>query len=268
MKLKQIRLDQITIPAVRVTALYAEEHLKLLKDSLAAMGTVQPIIVCADSEGYALVDGLHRLQEARERGEKVISAVIYEGGPQETLLMNLVLNRVRGRVKASEMVGVIKELWQTHGLDSDMIAAKTGLTRDYIEKLQVISGAALSVQEALDKEIIGVGHAFEIARLPTQIQQDELMAKTQIWRYTVKELHDFVDNVLREMEALKVQPAGAKGEVPVAPPKYYCEGCKAEVPQRYLRPVLICPDCFGRLWRLVKEGVTQVIPPQENNLPG
>ena len=252
MKLRQVPVDQVLIPEVRVTAQYDEEHLALLRDSLAAMGTVQPIIVVQDGQGYQVVDGLHRLQEARARGERTIPAVVYEGSPQDTLLMNLVLNRVRGKTKASEMVAVIGSLWKEHGMDSEAIGEKTGLGRDYVEKLQRISQAAPGVQEALDKEVIGVGLAHELSRLPARIQQEEILARLQVWRYTVKELKELVDNVLREMESLKGETVSATPGEPPAPPKYYCEGCKAEVQPRYLKAVQVCPDCFGEVWRLAR----------------
>lgn len=252
MKLRQVAIDLVDVPEVRVTAVYDEEHLKLLKDSLAAMGTVQPIILVAHNDRYEVVDGLHRLEEARARGEKTLPAVVYEGSPQDVLLMNLVLNRVRGKVKASEMVAVIHSLWKDHGLDSEVIGEKTGLGRDYIERLQVISLAAPGVLEALDREIIGVGVAYELARLPHHLQQEEVMAKYQVWRFTTKELHEMVNQVLREMELLSSQPAPATTKAPEAPPKYYCEGCKQEVAPRYLRPVMVCPDCFGHVWRLAQ----------------
>lgn len=268
MKLRQLPLDQVKVPDIRVTATYDEEHLKLLKDSLAAMGTVNPVIVAQDGDHFLLIDGLHRLQEARARGEKTIPAVVYEGGPGEALLMNLVLNRVRGKVRASEMVQVIASLWKDHGMDSEAIGAKTGLGRDYIEKLQRISQAAPSVQEALEKEIIGVGAAYEIARLPHHLQQEELMAKYQIWRFTAKELHDFVGKVLQEMEGLQAQVAQAPAAQPRAPETYACEGCKAEVPARYLRPVMVCPDCFGQVWRLARGKAEAPAPAGDGPRPG
>ncbi len=260
MRLKQIPVAQIRVPPVRVTAQYTPEQLELLRQSLTAMGTVQPIIVVAVDGGYEVVDGLHRWQEAVSRGDAVISAVVHEGGPVESLLMNLVLNRVRGKTKASEMVAVIKTLWQDHQLDSDAIAAKTGLTRDYIERLQRISTAAPSIQEALDAEVIGVGHAYELSRLPTVAQQDEVMARLQVWRYPVKELKALVDSTLALMQQQAAPAAPGAPPAPPAPAVYRCECCKQEVELRLLRSVTLCPDCFGSVFRLSKS--TEQTPPQ------
>jgi ParB family chromosome partitioning protein len=252
MKLRQIPVDQIIVPKVRVTAVYDEEHLALLRSSLEAMGTVNPIIVVAVDGGYEVVDGLHRWQEAKSRGEKTISAVVHEGGPQESLLMNLVLNRVRGKVKASEMVSVIEELWITHKMDSEAIAAKTGLGRDYIEKLQVISQASLPLKQALEEERIGTGAAFEIARLPNPLQQEQVLNQHLVYNIPIKELHQLVSNVLKEMEAQKTATPKLPLKESQKPPVYNCEACRKEIDPKYLRPIVVCPDCFGQVWRLAK----------------
>lgn len=253
MKLRQIPCDQITVPAVRVTAVYDDEHLALLRSSLEAMGTVNPIIVVAVDGGYEVVDGLHRWQEAKSRGEKTISAVVHEGGPQESLLMNLVLNRVRGKVKASEMVSVIEELWQTHKMDSDAIAAKTGLGRDYIEKLQVISTASIPLKIALEDERIGIGAAFEIARLPNPLQQEQVLNQHLVYNIPLKELHALVSNVLKEMATIAGGASAAPPKEPPPPPVYLCEACHNPIDPKYLRPIVVCPDCFGNLWRMAKD---------------
>jgi ParB/RepB/Spo0J family partition protein len=252
MKLRQIACDQIKVPAVRITAVYDEEHLALLRSSLEAMGTVNPIIVVATDGVYEVVDGLHRWEEAKSRGETHIPAIVYEGGPAESLLMNLVLNRVRGKVKASEMVAVIQELWKTHAMDSEAIAAKTGLGREYIEKLQVISTASIPLKQALEEERIGVGAAYEIARLPNPLQQEQVLNQHLVYNIPLKELRALVSNVLKEMATIAAgAPVGPPKEPP-APPVYLCETCHNEIDPKYLRSVMVCPDCFGQVWRLAR----------------
>lgn len=250
MRVLQVPIAEITVPAVRVTAVYDEELQKLLHDSLEAAGQIQPIILVKLDEGYELVDGLHRLQEAKERGDRTIASVVYGGDSRKALVLNLVSNRLRGKTRASEMVAVIAELVGKYQMDSDAIRKETGLPREYIEKLWRISEAAPGVKEALDAEVIGVGVAYEIARLPQHIQQEEMVAKATIWKYSVKDCHDFVDEVLRQMELLREEPLPTPRP---APPALSCEGCKATPEPRYLRPVLLCPNCFGVVFRLARE---------------
>jgi len=246
MKTKKVPIEEITVPETRVTAVYDEELQQLLKETMAAMGMITPIVVVQTPEGYRLVDGQHRLQEKKAAGDTTVDAVVYEGEEKDSLLMNLVINRTRGKTKASEMVRVIGALFDEYEMDSDAIKEKTGFSRDYIEKLIQISRASPSVQEILDQEIIGVGAAFEISRLPAKEQQDELCARTQIWRYKVQELKELVDEAIRIMSSTPGAPPA-----PVVPPTpvYHCEGCHKEAEPKYLRPVMLCPDCFGLLYR-------------------
>lgn len=243
-----MNIAHIRVPETRVTAAYDEDTLKLLRDTVDKLGILQPIILVGQDQDFELVDGLHRLEEARRRGDSTVDAVVYEGEAQDTLLLNLVLNRVRGKTKASEMVGVIGALYKDYNIGIEDIEEKTGLSRAYIEKLIRISEASPSVRQALDEELIGVTAAYEVARLPHQIQQDELMAKQAIYRWSAKDLKEMVDDTLRVMGELAEAPP--PGQRVVVPPTYHCEGCKKEIPPRYLRPVTLCPQCFGHVWRL------------------
>ena len=211
-----------------------------------------PVIVCQVNEDLILVDGEHRLNESIKNGDLPIDVVVFEGDMVDVLTKNLFLDHMRGKTPVSEMVKVIGALHTEYNLDMEQIKEKTGLTRDYVEKLVKISQASPSVQLALDEGVIGVGHAFEISRLPYAVQQEEIIAKHQVWRFSVKELHEQIDNVLKEMQLIAEEgaPEVVTGPRPIA--KYHCEGCKDEVEPRYLRPVMLCPNCFGEVWRLAK----------------
>lgn len=233
-------------------ARFDQETLQQFKSSISEAGIVAPIIVCQVGEDLVLVDGAHRLEEAIENRLPSIDTVIFEGDMVDVLTKNLFLDHMRGKTPVSEMVKVIGALYDEYGQDSDQIKEKTGLTRDYIEKLVKISKASPAVQAALDEGVIGVGHAFELSRLPYAIQQDELIAKHQVWRFTVKELHDQIDQVLVEMKAIAEEPPVTTSTGTRPAPVYHCEGCKDQVEPRYLRPVMLCPNCFGEVWRLAK----------------
>jgi len=246
-KAKSIPVDKCVIPDVRITAVYDEELEALLHDSIGAVGQIVPIVV-VEAEGYYYVsDGKHRLEEARRRGESEISAVVRPGKPEDVLLLNLVTNRLRGKTKASEMVTVIEALYKDHQLGIDEIQERTGLSRDYIERLIVVSEASHDVREALDCELIGIGAAYEISRLPHPDQQAEVLNKYQIWRWPVKDLHDLVARVLKEMEG----PTEPPGPPPPAPPvmELRCDICKRVHGRGDLRAVLLCPDCHSAAWK-------------------
>ena len=252
MKLVKVKPSQIKIPELRVRARFDQEIWQQFQNSIKEAGIISPVIVCQIAEDLVLVDGEHRLQEAIAQGLPSVDAVVFEGDMVDVLTKNLFLDHTRGKTPVSEMVKVIGALYTEYNLDPDKIREKTGLTRDYVEKLIRISQASPSVQKALDEGVIGVGHAFELCRLPYAVQQEEIIAKHQVWRFSVKELHEQIDQVLVEIKAMAEEgpPAAVTEPRPIA--KYHCEGCKQVVEPRYLRPVMLCPDCFGGVWRLAK----------------
>ena len=249
-QISNLDVNSIVIPEVRITAVYDEELTKQLQDSLNAVGQIQPIVVVAANGKFYLVDGLHRLQQAKARGDKQIPAVVYPGDPADVLLKNLITNRMRGKTKASEMVKVLKSLASDYALDTDQIRDRTGFSRDYIERLLSISGAAPEVLEALDAEVIGVGAAFEISRIPHHLAQSELVSRASIWKYTIPDLKSFVDEVLKQMDLIKNTPP--KPPRAPAPREFPCDICKDTYPPKDLRFICTCPICFTSAWQAAR----------------
>ena len=250
----KVPVAKIRTPSVRVTAVYTPELQEILRSTISKMGILNPIIVTRTGDDYFIVDGLHRVEEARVAGAEFVEAIVYEGPAEDNLLMNLVLNHVRGKTRASEMVTVIEELVKTYKLDSEEIAKRTGLTRDYVEKLWKISETAPGVREALDAEIITVSSAFEIARLPSHEQQEYMVSMQGIWKMPVKDLHTYVDQVLQMMKAPKVE---AKPFTPPPPQLPRCDACQKETNPKYLHAVVMCPTCFGTVWQAIRSAAAQ-----------
>lgn len=245
MKHKNIPLNLIDVPEDRVTAVYDEELLGQLSASLAELGQLNPIIVTENGERYRLVDGLHRLDDARMKGEKTIPAVIYEGGETQTTILNLVTNRLRGKVKASEMVRSIDRLIHVDRLTSDEIAQKTGFGRDYIEQLWAISETWEGIKEALDREAIGVGVAFQLARLPGPLVQEQVLAVVLQFGWPMKQVKEQVDRVFQESEKMKDEPPPPPPKPAEPPPEPHCELCHVTPGPRMLSQIVLCPGCFG-----------------------
>lgn len=252
MKLRKVDPKSIKIPEVRVTAQFDEDLYQQFKNSIKEIGQITPPICYEVDKELILCDGLHRLQEAIAAGDATIEVVVIPGDMLDVLTKNIFLDHLRGKTPVSQMVKVIKTLYTEYNLDSDQIREKTGLPREYIEKLIKISEASPVVQDALDQGLIGIGHAFELSRLPHPIQQEEVIAKHQVWRFTVKELREQIDAILVQMDLLKQAPPAAPPGNPPAPAQYKCEGCHEVIEPRFLRPVLVCPTCFGRVWQLGK----------------
>ena len=245
MKIQNIPLASIVVPEIRVTAVYDDELLEQFKSSVGAIGQLEPIICVKEGEEFILVDGLHRLQEAQARGAKTIPGVVMPGDSTTAMLFNLATNRLRGKTRASEMVDVIGHLANNVGIDSDEIRAKTGFTRDYIEKLWKISEAHPAVRAALDAQLVGVGVAFQVSRLPDPAQQEMVMNQVGTYHMTVAETTKLVDETLRQMKLITEEPEPAPRPEP-PPPR--CDGCHEVANPRFLAMHQLCPACVGKIF--------------------
>ena len=250
MKLRNVRPQDIEVPEVRVTAHWEQDLYQMFRESMKEVGMIEPPI-CMELDGrLTLVDGFHRLEVAIAQGQKLIPVVVVEGSPDDLYFYNLAQSRLRGKVKASDMVQVIFHLWKERGIDIEEIRRRTGFSQDYVEKLLTIGEASPEVRQALDEEEIGVGVAYAISRCQDMDLQVNVLAQWRLFRWTVAETEDFIRQVYRaKAEAEAVRPVAPAPVVRTAP----CYFCGEEHDLRHLANPTTCPTCSGLLHAMVRE---------------
>lgn len=77
MRVQQIKIDDIYVPAARRKTLHPET-VRLLAEDILENGLKTPIQVRADEKRYVLVEGLHRLEAAKWLGETTIDAYLVQ----------------------------------------------------------------------------------------------------------------------------------------------------------------------------------------------
>ena len=250
-----------------MTSVFDEETRNLLTALIKEMGLISPVIVQEIDGEIVGVDGYHRCEDCIKLGDAPIDVAVIEGDMVDVLCRNLVMDRARGKHSPAQMVRLMGSLYTKYALDPDKIKERTGLPRDYIERLIKVSEAGPAVGEALELERIGVGKAFQIARLPMEIQREALVNYPSITKMSEDDVKAFVENTLREMELLKAAPPPSVDKAHRPPPVYHCEGCKDEIEPRYLRPVMLCPDCFGAVWKLARARFAPDVKVEDKPLP-
>jgi len=154
MKLRYLNPKEIKIPDVRVTSYFDEELRGLFQHSIRELGIQEPILVAKDNSSWILIDGRNRLEEALLNGITSIPCAVVEASLSEVLLKNLTLNTLRGKVKPTEMLKVVKALHEEYHMEIDEIASRSGLRRDNVEKLISIERCTDRVIAALDENLI------------------------------------------------------------------------------------------------------------------
>ena len=250
MKLRKLDPLKVKVPELRVTARFDNELYEQFKKSIAEAGQIAPIIVYQVGEEMVLCDGLHRLQEAIAHGDGGIDAVVLTGDMVDVLTKNIFLDHLRGKTPVSEMCKGITTLYQEYNLDSDQIRERTGLTRDYIERLIKVGQAGPAVLQAIDEGLIGVGIAGQLARIPSGAMRDVALAQACKFHYSVKDFTEYIDQALEELRKMQAGGAAPPPTATLPPHVYRCEGCQGVIQPKYLRPSLLCPTCFGRVFQM------------------
>lgn len=268
MKLRKFDPRKIVVPKIRVTSRFDPSTLEMLRASMAAEGLIAPIICCeleitkmsanpvaleTDQPEIAtkvkqltLVDGLHRLEEAIRLQMPTVDVVVVEGDMVDVLTRNLFMDHLRGKHPPSEMVAVVEELARTYGLGPDDIAKKTGMSREYIENLMLISRLTPMVRAAIDDGSLGLTAAVQLCRLKSPEAQEEYFAYFRQYRWTTAILRDQISERLAVVAAPPPPPA------PPTPPQPHtaeCVYCRRQFQLAQLSNPTTCIGCFGDMIR-------------------
>lgn len=136
-KIKMVPVDSINIlnPRVRNKKIFEE-----ISDNIEQVGLKRPITVTPCQSGaagkeYDLVCGQGRLEAFIAHEQKEIPAIIIDASEEDALVMSLVENLARRQHNAVDLLKGI-EVLQQKGYSSKEIAAKTGLTHEYVSEIR------------------------------------------------------------------------------------------------------------------------------------
>ena len=267
MKLRRVDPQEIKVPEVRVTAQFDPETLELFRSSIKEVGIVAPLICCEVDGAIVLVDGLHRLKEALDNKQPKVHVAVIPGDMVDVLTRNIFLDHLRGKTPVAEMVTVIAALWKEFNLDSEAIAAKTGMSRVYVEKLQLISQLTPACREALDQERIKVGHAAALTRVKDPVRQEMVLQQQLLYRWSVKDLEEYIKEVLK-LVGEQAEEAPSREER--KPAKVRCAYCGGEFDASEVACPTTCRECSGVMFATMAEAKREWAREQSasNNTPG
>jgi ParB-like chromosome segregation protein Spo0J len=245
--LVKLPIKDIMVPDVRVTSVMPDEIRELFASSIRASGVINPIQVIWDGKNYILVDGLHRLMEARNNNQYEIDAIVMNGSLKDVMIKNLQTGRLQGRGKVTDVIRVIKYLIEEEKMSIDEVARYTGYPIRRIEDLLTIANADPEILNYLDREEISLGAALEIARIPDRDAQLQVLYYAAMYRMTVKDVKELVERTLialktKERKALEEAEKPAREEVLIK-----CFICEDQYPAKEMRSIIVCPVCMASI---------------------
>lgn len=210
----QLPLDRIEPNPLQPRSQFDEESLESLADSIAAVGVLQPVIVRASEDGYALVAGERRCRAARMAGLDQIPAIIRTGATDETtsLAEALIENVQREDLSPLEEAAGYRQLLEDFGLTHEMIAKRVGKSRSAVTNTLRLLQLPGAIQGMVGSGELTAGHARALLALDDQAYAVHLARRIAADGWSVRQVEDAVKARLAARTpaatpAKKVRPA-------------------------------------------------------------
>ncbi len=246
--LGELYISDIVIPDIRVTSVMPEDLQEQFKGSIQVQGVLNPVKCVWDGQRIILVDGLHRIMEARNAGHEKVPAVVVPGDLKKCLLENLTTGKLQGRGKVTDMIRTVRYLIEEEGMDTAEVAASTGYKLDYIEDMLAIAKAHPDLLKALDDELIPLGAARELARIPEPEVMLRLLYQVIMYRMKVSDVKDLVDRTLEVMRKEEEKKKKGIEHRPREEVLLECWVCGEKHPAMHMKSPILCPVCMSVLF--------------------
>lgn len=168
-RIRMLKPRDIKKPQMSLREIKNEEELLLLRDSIAAQGILQPLLVRRIGRStYQLIAGQRRLQAALMAGLRRVPCVVHNVNECEGVLYSLAENLQNRGLSVFEEAGAINYLINKRRVPLSSAAAKLGTSQTEISaKLQVLR-LEERIRVRMTSAGLGLGHAKALLRLPKE----------------------------------------------------------------------------------------------------
>jgi ParB family chromosome partitioning protein len=165
------------------------EQLKELKESIAASGLIQPIVVrpATRGDGYEIVAGERRWRAAKELGWKKVAAVVRDVDEPTLLTLALVENLQRASLSPIDEAEGYDRLARQFHLSQAQIAHAVGRDRSTVANAIRLLDLPKSVQALLDSGALTAGHARALLSLEDDREMSRVAREAVAHGWSVRE---------------------------------------------------------------------------------
>ncbi len=244
-KIDYVDPNNLKIPEVRITSEFEGDILAMFGEDIEKVGIEQPLLIARDGETLWVIDGKHRRDAALLKGIKKVPCVIREMDLKGLQMRNLMSNRLRGKTKVSEEIKVLKDLFETHKVSIEELVVKTGMRRERVEQLLIVSGVHPDILRGLENDKISLCAAYELSKLPDEDSQLRMLAIMQQYDLKCSDVRDAVNETIRIIAEREGAPLPPGVPLPAEDPNVQCHFCKDMVSIKDASSPIICKYCYG-----------------------
>ncbi len=193
---------------------FREEELRELRESIAANGLLQPLVVRPHPETpgeYQLVAGERRLRALTQLDWREVPAVVRDLDDQALLVVALVENIQRSELGPLEEAEGYRILMDDFGLTQSEVAEAVGKSRPTVANLLRLLGLPGGVRRLLEEGRLTMGHARALLSLEHPGRMIDLARRAAEEGWSVREVER---RCRTKTEQTAARPAPADGPTP------------------------------------------------------
>jgi ParB family transcriptional regulator, chromosome partitioning protein len=215
-RIQKISVDDLVPNPDQPRAIFDDDALNGLADSITQHGILQPLVVTPHGQGtYAIIAGERRWRAAKKASLATVPAVVRTTKELERLELALVENVQRVDLSPLEQAVSIERLHQQFSMTYESIAKRLGKASSTINNIVRLLRLPKDAQTALREGNIFEGHARAILALKDNPEkQAELLAQILRYEWSVRQAEQFVTSVKSGFHETKATHKRMQTETP------------------------------------------------------
>lgn len=209
-KLLMLKPDEINISATQPRKNFDEYELKLLADSIAANGIIQPLAVRKGKDGkYQIIAGERRFRAAKMVGLRRIPCVIHTADEQTAAILSLTENLQRQNLSVFEEARALDRLINYYGITQSEAAIKLGIAQSTLSNKLRLLNLSDTMQERIVKARLTERHARALLRLPED-KRDGVLDYIIAEGLTLSQTEKYIESLLSPKPIESTTPEAKK----------------------------------------------------------
>jgi ParB family chromosome partitioning protein len=195
-QVKQLPVSLIKPSPYQPRAIFLDDRLEELCQTIRLHGIIQPIVVRQRGKHYELIAGERRLRAVKKLNFTTIPAIIRELSDSQAASASLIENLQREELTSVEEARALEQLLDVHHLTQEGLAQRLGKSQSTIaNKLRLLQLPSF-VQEALLDRSISERHARALLSLKNEEQQHKCLVEIIEKEWNVKQTEERIRNLL------------------------------------------------------------------------
>ena len=172
-----------------------------LRDSIAAVGVVEPVIVRPVPAGrFQIIAGERRVKASRMCGKTTVPAVVRQVSDQQAMEMTIVENLLREDVNPMDQAHALSRLSREFRLTQDEIAGRIGKDRTTVANFLRLLKLPENVQDLLRQDKLSFGHAKALLTLLGHAPDAVARTAERATSLSVRQTEQLVDEMIHPPE--------------------------------------------------------------------